>query len=93
MTAKKRRNTGASRGQAWLLLGISLLWLPLSTLFDGLNALLLPHRLLEAVAEGRQATSLGLLTYGGLLAAMLTQPVAGALSDQWRPSAAGWRGG
>jgi MFS family permease len=67
------------------LIGVNLLWLPLSLLFDGLNSLVLPARLLEVVGDERQATVLGLLTFVGLFAAMLLQPLAGALSDRLRP--------
>jgi MFS family permease len=68
-----------------LLLGISLFWLALSLLFDGLNTLVLPNQLLGRVNAGRQATVLGLLSFCGLLAGMLVQPVAGTLSDRLRP--------
>lgn len=72
------------RKSARLLLGISLFWLALSVLFDGVNTLVLPNTVLKLVGEGRQATILGLLTFVGLFAGMLVQPVAGALSDQLR---------
>ena len=67
-----------------LLLGISVFWLALSMLSDGLTTLILPHRLLGRMGEARQATILGLLTFVGLIVGMLVQPVAGLLSDRLR---------
>jgi MFS family permease len=67
------------------LLSISLFWLPLSALSDGINTLLLPERLLNLSASQSQATVLGLLSFGGLLAGVLIQPIAGAWSDRMRP--------
>ncbi len=68
-----------------LLFGISIFWLSLSMLSDGINSLVLPNLLLKAAPANSQATVLGLLTFFGLLAAMLVQPYAGALSDRLRP--------
>ena len=67
-----------------LLLGISVFWLALSMLSDGLTTLVLPHRLLGRTGEARQATILGLLTSVGLIVGMLVQPVAGLVSDRLR---------
>ncbi len=75
-------------GRVRLLLGISIFWLALSMLFDGLNTLVVPHRLRELSGNARgtgDATRLGLLTFAGLLAGMLVQPVAGRWSDRLRP--------
>ena len=38
-------------GQARLLIGVNVFWLALSLLVDGLNTLVLPHRLLALVGE------------------------------------------
>ena len=73
------------RRQFRLLTGISVFWLALSMLFDGINTLVLPLQLSEAASENTQATVLGLFTFVGLLAGALVQPVAGALSDRLRP--------
>jgi len=62
-----------------LLAGISLFWLPLSMLSDGLTALVLPSQLGRLVDESARASTLGLLSFGGLLLAMLVQPLAGAV--------------
>lgn len=67
------------------LLAISLFWLALSVLSDGINTLVLPERLMRATGENQQATVLGLLSFVGILAGMLVQPVAGAWSDRTRP--------
>lgn len=68
-----------------LLFGISIFWLGLSTLSDGVTTLVLPSQLLSLTDEGSRATTLGLLTFVGLLLAMLVQPIAGTLSDRMRP--------
>lgn len=71
--------------QIRLLFGISVFWLALSILFDGVNALVLPLQVSTLASQSTQATILGLLTFVGLLAGALVQPVAGALSDRLRP--------
>ena len=63
------------------LVGISVFWLALSMLFDGLTVLVLPVQLSQA-GSADPATSLGLVSFAGLLAGMLIQPVAGTLSDR-----------
>src|SRR5438270_13383127 len=68
-----------------LLTGVSIFWLALSMLSDGLNTLLLPNHILSFSNENNRATTLGLITFIALLAGMLVQPVAGVLSDQLRP--------
>ncbi|MFL5806112.1 MAG: MFS transporter [Roseiflexaceae bacterium] len=70
--------------QVRLLLGISVFWLALSMLFDGVNTLVLPRYLLGFTEPASRATTLGLLTFVGLLLGMLVQPVAGLVSDQLR---------
>ena len=62
-----------------LLIGISVLWIPLAFLFDGVTVLMLPVRL------GADATALGLVSLVGLGIAAVLQPVAGWLSDRYRP--------
>ena len=71
--------------QIRLLLGISVFWLALSALFDGVNTLVLPLQLSVLAGQNNQATILGLLTFVGLLAGALVQPVAGAFSDKLQP--------
>ena len=68
-----------------LLFGISVFWLGLSMLGDGVNTLVLPRLLLDLGDDLSKATTLGVLTSVGLLAGMLVQPLAGAWSDRLRP--------
>jgi MFS family permease len=67
-----------------LLFGISLFWMALSILLDGINTLVLPQRLLSSMGADGSATTLGLLSFIGLLAGMLVMPIAGAWSDRLR---------
>jgi len=71
--------------QTRLLFGISIFWLALSVVFDGINTLVLPLRLGVLASQNNQATLLGLFTFFGLLAGALVQPIAGSLSDQLQP--------
>jgi MFS family permease len=68
-----------------LLLGISVFWLALSVLSDGVNTLVLPLQLGGLSSSNNQATLLGLLTFVGLLVGAFVQPIAGAFSDRLRP--------
>lgn len=67
-----------------LLFGISIFWLPLSILSDGINTLVLPERILTVLGKNDSASTFGLLSFIGLLAGMLVMPVAGAWSDRLR---------
>lgn len=71
--------------QTRLLFGISIFWLALSVLFDGVNTLVLPLQLGDLASQTNQATLLGLFTFVGLLAGALIQPVAGTFSDRFQP--------
>lgn len=62
-----------------LALGISIVWVPLAFLFDGVTVLLLPLRL---GTGGDAATAVGLVSFAGLGLATLAQPVAGLASDR-----------
>jgi len=72
-------------GRARLLFGISIFWLALGMLLDGLNTLVLPHNLLGFTDEASRATTLGLLTFAGLLRAVGMRSVSGAIVA-WFPS-------
>src|SRR5688500_18298045 len=72
-------------GRARLLVGISLFWLGLSVLSDGMATLVLPQHLAQFAPEATRATTLGLLSFVGILAGMLLQPLAGSWSDRLRP--------
>jgi len=54
----------------------------LSALWSSLHSIVLPLRLLDLVPEAEKNTRLGLLTFAGLLLAMIVQPIAGAISDR-----------
>jgi MFS family permease len=69
-----------------LLIGISVFWVALSMLFDGLNTLLLPAHLLNVTGNNTTASALGLITFVGLFLGMLIQPAAGLFSDRMRPT-------
>ncbi|MBI4329149.1 MAG: MFS transporter [Chloroflexi bacterium] len=58
----------------------------LSSLWNGLHAVLLPAILLGLVADTQKNTYLGLLTFTGLTVAAFAQPVFGAISDGSRLS-------
>ena len=63
---------------AGLWLGISVVWIPLAFLFDGVTVLILPLRL------GADAGTLGVVSLIGLGIAAGLQPIAGWLSDEVR---------
>ncbi len=54
----------------------------LTALWQSLHTIILPLRLLDFIPEAQKNTYLGLMTLCGLFLAMLTQPVAGAISDR-----------
>lgn len=62
-------------------LKITILGLGLTALSQSLHGIILPLRVLDFVGEAEKNTALGALTFIGLVIAMLSQPVAGALSD------------
>jgi FSR family fosmidomycin resistance protein-like MFS transporter len=64
-----------------LALGVSILWVPLAFLFDGVTVLLLPTKLAEAPDV---ASSIGLISFAGLAAAVMIQPLAGIVGDRYR---------
>ncbi len=57
-------------------------WMGLSVMWDSLHVLLLPAVLLNYVPAELKNSYLGLLTFVGLIVAMVVQPVAGAISDR-----------
>jgi Na+/melibiose symporter-like transporter len=66
------------------LINLNTYWFGLSYLWNSLHVLVLPAVLLNYVADARKNTVLGLLTFSGLIVAMIIQPLAGALSDRTR---------
>lgn len=68
------------------ILTINTYWFGLSFLWNGLHQLILPAVLLNFVNYQRKNTTLGLLTFAGLLIAAIVQPISGAVSDRWHSS-------
>lgn len=66
---------------------LSAAWFGQAYLWNGLHAILLPVILVGLAPATLKATYLGALTFFGLVLAMLTQPIAGAISDR-----SGWLG-
>ena len=62
-------------------LKITILGFALTALWSSLNSIILPLRLLAYVPESQKNTYLGLLTFIGLVLAMIIQPSVGACSD------------
>lgn len=65
------------------MINLNTYWLGLSFLWTSLHVTMLPALLLEYVSDERKNTALGLLTFLGLIIAMIIQPVSGAVSDRW----------
>ncbi len=63
-------------------LKISVFGFALAALWNSLHGIVLPLRLLDMVAESEKNTRLGLLTFAGLILAVIVQPIAGAISDR-----------
>ena len=55
----------------------------LASLWSSMHSIILPVRLLDFVAESEKNTYLGVLTFAGLVLAIIIQPIAGALSDRF----------
>ena len=60
---------------------ISLLSFGLAALWGSLNDIILPLRVLDFVSASQKNTYLGLVTFTGLILAVIVQPIAGAISD------------
>jgi len=65
------------------LINLNAYWLGLSFMWNSLHVIILPALLLNYVPESQKNSYLGILTFFGLVLAMLIQPIAGALSDRW----------
>jgi MFS family permease len=68
------------------LFAINAYWLGLSFMWNSLHVIILPAVLLNFVPDNLKNTYLGLLTFVGLVIAMIVQPISGSLSDRWRSS-------
>ena len=61
---------------------ITILGFALAALWQSMHTIILPLRLLDFVAESEKNTYLGMLTFSGLLLAMVVQRIVGAISDR-----------
>jgi Na+/melibiose symporter-like transporter len=61
---------------------ITIFGFALAALWGSLHTIVMPLRLLDFVAEPEKNTYLGLLTFVGLMLAIIVQPIAGAISDR-----------
>jgi MFS family permease len=65
------------------ILFVNTYWIGLSFMWNSLHVIILPAVLLHLVPESLKNTYLGLLTFFGLILAMVIQPISGAISDRW----------
>ena len=72
------------RRDLWYLLVINAYWIGLSFMWNSLHVTIIPAVLLNYVPDTQKNTWLGLLTFFGLIIAMIVQPLSGAISDRWR---------
>jgi MFS family permease len=66
------------------LLVLNTYWVGLSFMWNAIHPILLPAILLNYAPDAKKNTYLGLLTFIGLIIAMIVQPITGALSDGWK---------
>jgi len=66
------------------LIIINVYWLGLSFMWNSIHPIVLPAVLLHIVPETQKNTYLGLLTFFGLIIAMIVQPISGSISDNWQ---------
>src|SRR5512141_186297 len=66
------------------MLVLNAYWVGLSFMWNALHPIILPAVLLNYVPDAKKNTYLGLLTFLGLILAMVIQPLSGALSDGWK---------
>ena len=79
---KDKSNLNGSSFGRWDYLKITILVFATTGLWQSLHSLILPIRILDFVPEPEKNTYLGLMTFVGLIIAMLLQPVFGAISDR-----------
>ena len=70
----------------WYLFILNAYWIGLSFMWNSLHVTILPAVLLNYVPENMKNTWLGLMTFVGLILAMIIQPLSGAVSDHWSSS-------
>jgi MFS family permease len=72
------------KARAFDFFAINAYWVGLSIMWNSLHVIILPAVLLNYVPETHKNTYLGLMTFVGLIIAMIVQPISGSLSDRWR---------
>jgi len=75
-------NSTHSRFRSLDYIKITVFAFALAALSSGLHSIILPLRVVDFVSGAEKNTYLGLLTFAGLIIAMLMQPIAGAISDR-----------
>ncbi len=75
-------HTGANGFHSIDYIKISIFGFALAALSQSLHTIILPLRVLDFVTESEKATYLGILTFAGLIVAMVVQPIVGAISDR-----------
>jgi MFS family permease len=80
-TDRRIMSTGTNRFRAIDYFKITALAIALAGLGNGMHAIILPLRVQELAGQAQQSTYLGLITFVGLVVAILVQPVAGTISD------------
>jgi Na+/melibiose symporter-like transporter len=68
----------------WDYIKITILVFAATGLWQSMHSIILPIRILDFVAESEKNTYLGLMTFAGLILAMLLQPIFGSISDYSR---------
>ena len=81
MTKQQTNNSGEKKFGGIDYLKITVLGFALTALWSSLGSILLPIRILAYIPESQKNTYLGLLTFTGLVVAIIIQPVAGTFSD------------
>jgi Na+/melibiose symporter-like transporter len=80
--SKEKSNLNGSAFGRWDYLKITILVFATTGLWQSMHSLILPIRILDFAPEAEKNTYLGLMTFAGLIIAMLLQPVFGAISDR-----------
>jgi MFS family permease len=62
---------------------LNIYWIGLSFMWNSLHVIILPAVLLNFVPDSQKNSYLGVLTFFGLIMALVIQPISGALSDRW----------
>ena len=71
------------RVSTWHAIVLNVYWIGLSFMWNSLHVIILPAVLLNFVPNSQKNSYLGVLTFFGLIMALVIQPISGALSDHW----------